>query len=250
MDSLPKMTRSLMDQPESGRQLLNGRSHHKWQTPRCLSLSRLDPKRSRSGWTLEDQAHVTGCRYCQRVIALFWRQQCPSLWDLARLAGQPEGFPNRTALRFHLEQDLCKNCRELSEPPLFQRLVQNVRDWATHHAVATYASLPLSSDDSSEASTDPHEPIVEASSHTMSLILHQTDRDLLATLGVVERRLAGAQVRVAVIGRDNVEVVDGSLGQHQDRVGFHANFGPAQDLVQHLGSDFAVIAALLDSDLI
>src|SRR5882757_11570608 len=42
------------------------------------------PKRVKSGWNEKDRSHVTHCDFCQRITALQWRIECPTLLTVVR----------------------------------------------------------------------------------------------------------------------------------------------------------------------
>jgi len=94
-------------------------SRHPLQTPDCLPLVRFSPK-VQKGWTEEERAHVGGCAYCERMMALVWREACPSPWTLARHALGT--FPYAIAMQFHLERDRCPRCNQVLESRLIVRL--------------------------------------------------------------------------------------------------------------------------------
>lgn len=89
---------------------------HPLQTEACPPLS-LFPKAVREGWPSEWIAHVSNCPYCQRLIGLEWRLECPDVPTLMRYLADPEHFPFREAMEFHLNVDRCSRCHLLLQNP-------------------------------------------------------------------------------------------------------------------------------------
>lgn len=112
-------------------------SQHPLETPLCLPLVRFAPS-AQEKWTDEERAHVTGCPYCERMMALIWREKCPSLWKLAQHAGGI--FPCNLAMQFHLVRDGCPRCNQVLESrPMIRlrELVEQLRNSAAS-AVVVY----------------------------------------------------------------------------------------------------------------
>jgi len=97
---------------------------HRERSERCPPLWRF-VEASRGGWKPAEQAHVSGCGYCQKTLAQQWRYRHPSLWELA-LYGLGRSA-NEVAMKRHLEQDRCPRCRGLLESRPLSRALELAR---------------------------------------------------------------------------------------------------------------------------
>jgi len=117
-------------------------ARHSLQTQKCLTLARFMPW-SQANWTDSEREHVSGCRYCQRMMALVWREECPRLWTLVKYKYAMGTFPFDEAMRFHVDRDGCPRCSRILNSPLIDRLKNLVAQGAdlAGSAVAAYGEV-------------------------------------------------------------------------------------------------------------
>jgi hypothetical protein len=87
-------------------------ARHHQQTDDCPSLLRF-PTSVRNGWSPKDRRHVTCCDFCQKVTAMQWRMECPSLASLVR--NSLREAPDAAAMAIHIKEDGCARCRSIFE---------------------------------------------------------------------------------------------------------------------------------------
>lgn len=96
-------------QAASGVELETAPIRHSLRTPQCPPLTRFVEGVQR-GWTEEERDHVSNCVYCQKITAMQWRTECPSVFVLIQDIADPKHFPDRQALHVHLKEDNCRRC--------------------------------------------------------------------------------------------------------------------------------------------
>ncbi len=84
-------------------------------TPECLPLARCRDALLREDWTEAEAAHKAGCRYCQKTEARLRTQvwhpgKAQLFWHARRLPAGEDGAD----VAYHLEQDRCRRCLQLS----------------------------------------------------------------------------------------------------------------------------------------
>jgi len=57
-----------------------------------------------------ESQHIQACHYCQKLIAMAWRDQCPTLTQLAAYLRSVE-YIGHGAMDFHLSTDNCARCQ-------------------------------------------------------------------------------------------------------------------------------------------
>lgn len=87
---------------------------HPDRTQECPLLSRVG--RALAGeWTGSEIGHVRECAYCQKTVAMFWAQECPSSRDVAQYGLDPTHYFLSEAMAIHLRTVECARCRLLLE---------------------------------------------------------------------------------------------------------------------------------------
>lgn len=90
-------------------------------TERCPSIAMFNPC-VRSGWPSEYREHVADCDYCQRMVGLDYRIECPGPVALAQYKARSM---NAKAFALHLNKDKCPKCTAaLESSPVVALLVR------------------------------------------------------------------------------------------------------------------------------
>jgi hypothetical protein len=126
---------------------------HPWKTDLCLPLTKFAVAEQEQ-WSPADADHASNCDYCQRNIALIWREEHPSnaklLLTLAQHLANPKEFANEKALVFHIDQDACRTCALLLKSSFVSTLgkmigagrrMQELQELASRALIA-YVRLP------------------------------------------------------------------------------------------------------------
>ncbi len=225
---------------------------HRFKTPQCPSLPRFAVA-LREGWTPEEREHVSECRYCQKIIAMEWRIQCPSLLSLIlHLAG---ACPDKQAMQYHLDE--CQRCLRLTQSPWLQGLAALVQAGQRMQAqveamlnavVTAFASLPAPVGAFAPTTRPPFQLRAMSEDGSLIVTLRETDEgELVVHVKTLDPQQAGRIVHVEVIGKGEAltaEVVLQPQGEH-GCAGRHT-FGKFSELASRLGADCAVLAALTE----
>jgi hypothetical protein len=241
--------------------LLQGESglspeEHPWRTPHCLSTLEFLPPISSSTWSSDEAAHVESCRYCQRMIGIGWRSQCPGLLDLARYVSDPGTFRFRDAMAFHLEHDRCDNCTAWLTNKVFQTLV-GLRTAAA--GLAASVMVPEALMGSTDAAAVLESRAASPDVPFTQLAMRDDDEDLIVYLHAEDPRLAGRRVTVQVLGAEGAESkaalfeglsrpapAERPIPGVLSRVAAVAecNFGPLTDVTLRLGGELIITSQL------
>lgn len=227
-------------------------TQHRLRTPGCPSLPRL-LSATPGDLSPSEQAHTTACPYCQKVIAMAWRHECPRLGALvAHLAGRSEA---EAAMREHLDEDRCQRCLRLARSPLIRsaaatlresrRSVQSLEAWL-ERAAAVSARLPARVGTFAALDKGPFRVRVELPGG-LAIVVRQTDRGVLvAEVESADLRHEGRRVHVEILGEGEPLVADLILRAEGGRCSGRHTFGHLSDLANDLGTSCEVLAALDD----
>jgi hypothetical protein len=225
-------------------------TQHRLQTPHCATLSHL---LSTPAWTrpAEERRHTAACPWCQKVLAMAWRQECPGVGQLVvDLAGSSSAA---AAMREHLEEDRCPRCRRLMGSALLgsaaaalregRRSVQALEVWLGQ-VVAVSTPLPAGAGSFAGFDRGPFRVRAESPGGLVTVV-RQTDRGLV----VVETEssdpsLAGRHVRVEILGDGEPLEVDLVLRAEGGRSIARHTVGRFSELRSRLGGSCEVVAAL------
>lgn len=247
------------------------RMQHRDRTPDCLSLPALD-RALTSGFTTGERVHVTACSFCQKVIAMVWRLECPSL-TLVLLHLAPSS-PVSGAMAEHLERDGCRRCQRLTGSRVVKVIVDRLGQCAASlegvdvpGAAADFGFLPAAV---GAFASPPWVPAVEdaegipvgeadeqgspwpfrlrAKVETgMTAILRQTDRDTLVVHVQSANPVdAGRSVHVEVAGEYQSLEASVLLERRGRRCEGRYTFGRLADLRPQLGGSCALVVAFAD----
>jgi hypothetical protein len=191
------------------------------------------------------------CSYCQKVIAMGWRYDCPSVGFLVSdLAGLS---PAATAMREHLEQDRCQRCLRLRRSPLLQsaavtlragqRSLHGFEAWLEEAVVLT-ARLPVGAGTFAAFDAGPFRVRAE-SPGGLATVVRETDRGLLVVeIESADPRHEGRTVHVEILGEGAPLEVDLVLGAEEGRCIARHTVGHFSDLAARLGTSCEVLAVL------
>ena len=230
-------------------------TQHRLRTPQCPSLARL-LSTSAKGLFSGERAHVMACPYCQKVLAMAWRYECPGVGlVVSDLAGVS---PVEAAMQEHLEQDGCVRCRRLRRSGLVRSAVAGLREgrrsvegleaWLERTVVVS-ARLPAGAGSFAAFDRGPFRVRVESPGGLVTIV-RRTDRGLL----VVEIESAnlqdeGKRVHVEILGEGEPLEVDLFFGNEGGRCIARHTVGRFSELAPGLGTSCEVLAAICDDEL-
>jgi hypothetical protein len=229
-------------------------TQHGLHTLRCPSLARL---LSTSAWGVLscEEPHVATCPYCQKVLAMAWRYECPSVafvvFDMADMS------PAEAAIREHLEQDGCVRCQRLLRSGLVRsaaaalregrRSLQSVEDWLKR-TVVVGTRLPAKAGTFAASNPGPFRVRVESPGGLVTVV-RQTDRGLLVLeVESADLRHEGKRVLVEILGEGEPLEVSLVLRTDGERCIARHTVGHLSDLAPRLGSSCEVLADLRDDN--
>lgn len=103
------------------------RQHH-LKTPDCPPITRFAGPDLPEGSAAEI-AHMESCAYCQKLLTMRFRQECPGIADLIRF--RVAATPYRAALEAHLDQEQCLRCRAVTGSAWINALAETWRTGAS-----------------------------------------------------------------------------------------------------------------------
>jgi hypothetical protein len=228
---------------------------HRLRTPQCPPLTHF-PVGMRKGWQPEEREHVTGCAYCQRVTALAWRAECPSLFPLALYL--EDMCLDQRAMEFHLEKDRCARCRRLHQSLLFkemaaplrmgQRGIEQVRRQMEGAVTGSAALLAPGGKCDTGPARQPFQLTAARADGSLTVTLRETPQGNLALyVKTPDRTLAGHQVRVTILGqREVLPPVDLKLELWEGGCDAQHTLGLFRDLAPCLGADCVLLATMVE----
>jgi hypothetical protein len=225
-------------------------TQHRLRTTQCPSLPRL---LSTGAWdhSPSERAHTMACSYCQKVMAMAWRYECPGVGVLVSdLAGLS---PAERAMQEHLEEDRCQRCLRLRRSPLLrsaaaalragQRSVQGLEAWLEEAVVLT-TRLPTGVGTFAAFDQGPFRVRAESPGGLVTVV-RETDRGLLVVeIESADPRHAGRTVHVEVLGQGDPLEVDLVLEAEDGRCIARHTVGHFSDLAARLGTSCEVLAVL------
>jgi hypothetical protein len=236
---------------------------------RCLSLLKLVTV-PRHRWTPEDRQHALDeqCAYCQRMIALSWRDECPRPWDLLWYAASPATSPVRTALAFHLQDDNCAPCQdrlasfralsfvaralERDEPWRVTRFAERIRDlgdWVLDSLVFLSPTRALEHKADGARTGLRVRGVTTDERLTLTVIWDPTYDSVRAELECTDHTLAGRRVHVELTGERGPEERVAVLEADGPKVRAEIDFGDQNALHASLG-EFDAWAALMPAEMV
>jgi hypothetical protein len=216
--------------------------HSKW-SPACLPLPRFHPERQKE-WTAEERAHVEGCRdYCQRMLALGWREEHP---PIAALVEHARGiYPYAEALRFHLEEDGCRRCQLVLRG--FQAIGDIAASWRWLVVWLSEGSVTLAPAATFAAERPPL--LVRQASEDGSWVVtvRETDppeHEFVVHVEVLKYEACPDKVQVTLIGEQESITQEVTLSENHGRCEGRCSFGPFAEVTARLGESWVVLARL------
>jgi len=215
------------------------------QGSQCLSLPRFRPAVVEQ-WTETERAHVASCPdYCQRMLALSWREDHPPLAHLKRYV-QAE-YPYPAAMRFHLEHDGCRRCRLVVELLLLKAV-----EWLAGAVAVIYGEGLLQQ--RAAAFAEPRAPVyLRQTSEDGKLIVTVVETDppeheLKVYVEAPGCGEAGGRVKVTVAGEG--ERLEQELELEKTEFGWEAeaSFGKFEEAASRLGEDWVVVAVFREPE--
>jgi len=209
-------------------------TRHSRRSDQCLTLPRF-VLAMRQGFSPEELAHVGDCVFCQKLVAMEWRRECPSLVTLAR---QRNGtLPHRYAAQEHLQE--CDSCRQRLESPLVRALA------AAGASFAVGTLLPVF-----EAHHQTETPLPLLAQHKdegLTIALQERDGRLMGLIMTDDPARAGQRLRIELFDDNGraVESVERELMEDPYGCEASVDFGPFEDRVRRLGSECALTARVL-----
>ncbi len=229
-----------------------GSGQHPMRTTQCPSIPELV---SAAEHGTSDRGHVPVCPYCQKVIAMAWRDTCPGLLILLEdLAGVS---PTKMALVEHLEKDCCRRCGLVRRSRLIRAAAESVLGGREslerlavrmRHVAAASVTLPAGAGNFAPPASSPFRMRVELPGGLV-LVLRETDLRVL----VVEIRSdndgdVGRIVHLEVVGEREQMEADVVLEAHAGRVvGVHV-LGRLNELAPRLGTLCEIVAVPSDDE--
>jgi hypothetical protein len=117
---------------------------HYLKTPACPPITRFSAPELPE-WSGAELAHVESCPYCQKLLNMRFRQDCPGIADLIRF--RAGSSPYKKALESHLEEEQCQRCQTVLDSAWMTALaqtwragapvLQRLRDWARETAIGS-----------------------------------------------------------------------------------------------------------------
>ncbi|MGA3099984.1 MAG: hypothetical protein ABSF25_26325 [Bryobacteraceae bacterium] len=221
--------------------------------PGCPSLPRIAEAALSAAWSADEVAHVSGCRWCQRLLAFEYRAECPDLITLARHEAGVSPFED--ALRAHLEEDRCERCARRLGSAWVEAVAALLRAGALTAAAlremgrgVAEVSLNLASAPSflpSGGSGDIQQIHAAGPDGLIGLTLRQEGPRVVAYVETPNPALAGRAVSVEVLGRQRRMQARMVLGL-VDGVGAFGSqdLGLMADFLTRIGPDCEILAAL------
>lgn len=248
-------------------------TEHSDRSPDCLSLSALDEASNRL-FAGSQGAHVSACSFCQKLLAMAWRLECPGTGLVLMHLGRAS--PISMAMVEHVERDGCRRCLRLTNSRLLRtvatRLQTTSGDGSTrevdrYRAAAGFGLLPAMAGvfAPSPWAATPEEPRGTARAESdggeppwpfrlrltapggMAATLRQTDRDTLV-VHLQSRGPSDAGRTVDVEVASEGESLEASVvlhGSGRRCEGRHA-FGRMAELRPLLGGSCALVVAFRD----
>jgi hypothetical protein len=225
-------------------------TQHRLRTGQCLSLPRL-LSTAPWGFSPGERAHATACSYCQKVMAMAWRYECPGVgfvvWDLAGMS------PAETAMREHLDDDRCQRCLRLRRSPLLrsaagtlrggQRRLEALEAWVEEAVVVT-ARIPTGVGAFAAFDQGPFRVRAESPGGLVSVV-RETDRGLLVVeIQSTHAGHEGQTVHVEILGEGEPLEINLVLRVEGGRCTARHTIGHFSDLSTRLGNSCEVMAVL------
>jgi hypothetical protein len=221
--------------------------------PDCPTLPRMAEAAISGGWSEGELAHVSDCRFCQKVLAAEYRIECPELTALARY--QAGASPFAGALRIHLEEDGCERCARRLQSAWVAAVAALLRAGAMTEAALRDLGRDVAAASLNLAAAPSFLPAGESGTiqqtHTagpdglIALTLRQEGPHLVAYVEAPNPKLAGRSVSVEVLGRQRrmqarlvLGLVDGVGAFGRQDLGLMADF------LSRIGPDCEILAAI------
>lgn len=114
---------------------------HPLRRPDCPPLPRFVAA-LRKGWNPQEREHISNCAYCQKVTAMEWRAEPPSLFTIARHLADPVSFEDHDAMEQYLaSSEQARQRIELLQRSRFVRKLVDMIRLALQGKVALSASV-------------------------------------------------------------------------------------------------------------
>jgi hypothetical protein len=245
------------------RELERAPRQHGDRTLDCLSLPALDDVTTR-GFTEPQLLHVPMCPFCQRLLAMAWRLECPGIRLLLVHLRPPS--PVGEAMLEHIETDGCRRCQRLvgsrllrALPARSQRATRGDADRVDVAAafgflppvVGSFAApaWPITAEPTSDGPgppTDDESPwpfrLRTSTPGGIAATLRQTDRDgLVLHLRSNDPADDGRTVDVEVVGDGGRLEASVVLRSSRGRCEGSHGFGRLHDLRPLLGGSCAIV---------
>ena len=104
-------------------------TQHSDRTADCLPLWMVGEASNR-GFADSQLAHVPTCRFCQKLLAMAWRLECPGIRLLLLHLGPSS--PVSEAMVEHVELDACPRCTRLTNSRLLRALASRLGSVSEH----------------------------------------------------------------------------------------------------------------------
>jgi hypothetical protein len=218
--------------------LSSGPERHRQETDQCPPRD-IFLAATRGRWSDAYRSHVSGCLFCQKLIAALWQDACPGLNVLLEYLRGPESFPDRLALERHLTHHMCARCglllHALSIPGrVAQAVGMGAAAWKPVRlelAAAASGCEPVPIFKELHLDSPPLDVIVrERKDHT--LLLSVTGPDLL---------MAGRDVEIEIRGQHHSRLFVLTLGRNW---GTGCSAEGTFALPHHMANDFASWSSL------
>ena len=209
------------------------------------------------GWTAGERDHVCACAYCQKVMAMEWRAECPGLATLA--AYLADLCPDKPSLTVHLNVDRCSRCARMLESPWLQAAAKLIRGGqrtlesmraAFDGVLVGFAPVPVAA---RSPGAPPRAPFRLLATHSQGLleveVAENDQKQLEATVRSKDAGLNGRIVVIELIAEHDMLTLETELrieGKGKIECLGRAVFGEMHKIWPKIGKDCAVLAWLKD----
>jgi hypothetical protein len=234
-------------------------ARHRLQTSACPPLARVVTG-SQDDWTPEEEKHIVGCRYCQKVRAMAVGQaaQLPLMGRFLELLRQLATNTPLEPSAIRGGEGLTSGER-LARAPLIHQLSRalaagrqseaDVQQWWRRAAMSPPVPLPAAAGHAAAAKTPPFRVRAAAEEAPLVATLRETeDGRLIVHVRTDDASLEGVSIGVNVVGDPGTEPWTGKITLHQAEDGEltgQCELGSISELAQQLGRSCWLLVAPL-----
>ncbi len=220
-------------------------AQHPQQSAACPGLARM-VQGLVAGFEPDELEHLRDCGFCQKVLEMAWRADCPSALELTRHLAGRSAFS--ASIAAHAERATCPRCSLLLQSRMLQSLASA---WRATSALPTRLAdlqpqlvrLPAAIGATAPVTTAPFQHRAEDAATGVTITLRETGAgDLVLGLEVDDPALAGRRFEVELAGAEGRPPVTMTLHQQADGCCMaRENLGRFAALAAELGPTCAVL---------